>query len=85
MYSNRPILVLDEPTANLDEETAQQVMDTLLTHCREQGKTLITVTHSESVLPKFDRVYRIAEGRIAALTPSTVRPIPSATLCGEVC
>ncbi|AML57186.1 Putative secretion ATPase [Serratia rubidaea] len=85
MYSNRPILVLDEPTANLDEETAQQVMDTLLTHCREQGKTLITVTHSESVLPKFDRVYRIAEGRIAALTPSTVRPISSATLCGEVC
>ncbi|QHA88213.1 peptidase domain-containing ABC transporter [Serratia rhizosphaerae] len=85
MYSDRPILVLDEPTANLDEETAQQVMDTLLAHCREQGKTLITVTHSESVLPKFDRVYRMTEGRIAAMTPSRAQPAASAMPCGEVC
>ncbi|MBU3894493.1 ATP-binding cassette domain-containing protein [Serratia rubidaea] len=85
MYSGRPVLVLDEPTANLDEETAQQVMDTLLAHCREQGKTLITVTHSESVLPKFDRIYRMAEGRIETMTSSAVRPAPSPIPCGEVC
>ncbi|MBL5859379.1 ATP-binding cassette domain-containing protein [Serratia fonticola] len=62
MYSNCPVLVLDEPTANLDENTAHQVMTTLLTHCREQHKTLITVTHSESVLSMFDRVYRMDNG-----------------------
>jgi ABC-type bacteriocin/lantibiotic exporter with double-glycine peptidase domain len=65
MYSNCPVLVLDEPTANLDENTAHQVMTTLLTHCREQHKTLITVTHSESVLSMFDRVYRMDNGGMA--------------------
>ncbi|MFT2789918.1 peptidase domain-containing ABC transporter [Serratia sp. T13T92] len=67
MYSDRPVLVLDEPTANLDEETAHQVMTTLLTHCREQHKTLITVTHSESVLPMFDRVYRVSNGHVVSV------------------
>ena len=67
MYSDRPVLVLDEPTANLDEETAHQVMTTLLAHCREQHKTLITVTHSESVLPMFDRVFRVSNGHVASV------------------
>jgi ABC-type bacteriocin/lantibiotic exporter with double-glycine peptidase domain len=65
MYSNCPVLVLDEPTANLDENTAHQVMATLLAHCREHHKTLITVTHSESVLSMFDRVYRMDNGGMA--------------------
>ena len=65
MYSDCPVLVLDEPTANLDEETAQQVMKTLLAHCREYQKTLITVTHSESVQPLFDRVFRLNDGQLA--------------------
>lgn len=64
MYSNKPVMVLDEPTANLDEVTAQQVMKNLLEHCREYGKTLITVTHSETVLSMFDRVYRMENGRL---------------------
>jgi ATP-binding cassette subfamily B protein RaxB len=67
MYSDRPVLVLDEPTANLDEDTAHQVMTTLLTHCREQHKTLITVTHSESVLSMFDRVYRVSNGYVVSV------------------
>lgn len=56
MYSDRPVMVLDEPTANLDEPTALQVMQTLIDHCREYGKTLIAVTHSETALPLFDRI-----------------------------
>lgn len=70
MYSDKPVLVLDEPTANLDEATAQQVMQALLAHCREYGKTLITVTHSEAVLPLFDRVYRMENGRLNARSPA---------------
>jgi ATP-binding cassette subfamily B protein RaxB len=69
LFSDRPVLVLDEPTANLDEKTAQRVMASLLQHCRDYGKTLITVTHSETVLPMFDRVYRMREGRLAGVTP----------------
>ncbi|WP_075181474.1 peptidase domain-containing ABC transporter [Pantoea sp. 1.19] len=67
MYSTRPILLLDEPTANLDEETAAKVMTALHTHCRQQGKTLIVVTHSEQVMSGFSRVWRLDSG---ALTPA---------------
>jgi ABC-type bacteriocin/lantibiotic exporter with double-glycine peptidase domain len=74
MYSDRPVLVLDEPTANLDEETAHQVMTTLLAHCREQHKTLITVTHSESVLPMFDRVYRVSNGHVVSVATELEAP-----------
>lgn len=76
MYSDKPVLVLDEPTANLDEATALQVINTLLAHCREYGKTLITVTHSEAVLPLFDRVYRMEGGRLVsrASAPPAVSP-----------
>ncbi|CNK31090.1 ABC transporter ATP-binding protein [Yersinia aldovae] len=73
MYSDCPVLVLDEPTANLDEETAHQVMQTLLSHCREYSKTLITVTHSESVLPMFDRIFRLHDSQLARFS----RPMAS--------
>ena len=69
MYSNKPVLVLDEPTANLDEVTAHQVMETLLEHCRDYGKTLITVTHSETVLSMFDQVYRMESGQLERGVP----------------
>ncbi|AHG19283.1 ABC transporter ATP-binding protein [Chania multitudinisentens RB-25] len=82
MYSNCPVMVLDEPTANLDEETAHQVMTTLLMHCREYKKTLITVTHSESVLPMFDRVYRMSGGR---MEPVSVGVEPQPALTTAVC
>ncbi|MBV5096251.1 peptidase domain-containing ABC transporter [Tenebrionicola larvae] len=64
LYSPRPVLVLDEPTANLDDETADIVMTTLQRHCRETGKTLIVVTHSEHILPLFSQVYRLCDGQL---------------------
>ncbi|WP_058910651.1 peptidase domain-containing ABC transporter [Entomohabitans teleogrylli] len=67
MYSTRPILLLDEPTANLDDDTAQIVMATIRRHCRESGKTLIVVTHSERILGHFPQVYRLAEGTLTRL------------------
>lgn len=72
MYSDCPVMVLDEPTANLDEETAQQVMQTLISHCREYGKTLITVTHSETALALFDRICVMRNGCIAAQSDAVI-------------
>lgn len=72
MYSSCPIMVLDEPTANLDEETARLVITALLTHCRENNKTLVTVTHSESVLMMFDQVYRMNDGRLEKVSQSLI-------------
>ncbi|MGG4608405.1 peptidase domain-containing ABC transporter [Providencia sp. Me31A] len=64
LYSSRPILLLDEPTANLDEETARTVMATIRSHCHKTGKTLIVVTHSEEIATSFDAVYRIFDGQL---------------------
>lgn len=64
LYSARPILLLDEPTANLDEETAKTVMATIQSHCQKTGKTLIVVTHSEDIAANFDALYRIADGKL---------------------
>jgi ATP-binding cassette subfamily B protein RaxB len=62
MYSTRSVLVLDEPTANLDDPTALLVMKSVIAHCHAHKKTLIVVTHSKSVLPLFDDVYEITDG-----------------------
>lgn len=65
---NRPRVVLaDEPTGNLDSQTARQVMALILDHVREHDATLILVTHDEELAATCtDRVVRLADGRIAA-------------------
>ncbi|HID8744548.1 TPA: peptidase domain-containing ABC transporter [Enterobacter mori] len=65
LYSSRPVLLLDEPTANLDDETSAIVMATVHAHCHSAGKSLIVVTHSEQVLSGFQQVYRLAGGRLS--------------------
>ncbi|MCP1105646.1 ATP-binding cassette domain-containing protein [Serratia nevei] len=80
MYSRCPVLVLDEPTANLDEKTAAAVMSALMTHCSESGKTLVTVTHNPRLLPLFDRVLRMSQGRLMAETAVDAR----VNACAEV-
>lgn len=76
LYSSRPVLLLDEPTANLDDETASVVMTTLQQHCRETGKTLIVVTHSEHILPLFPQVYRLTDGQLRRESRSSVPEAP---------
>lgn len=72
MYSDCPVMVLDEPTANLDEQTAHQVMQTLIDHCREYEKTLIVVTHSETTLHLFDRLCSMKKGRMEAMQAAVI-------------
>jgi len=60
-----PSLILaDEPTGNLDQETAVQVLRLLEATCRESGTTLVVATHSSDVVGIADRVLRIREGRL---------------------
>ena len=57
---HRPALVLaDEPTGNLDPETASQVMDTLVRQVRQHGSACVMVTHSRSAADRADRVLRL--------------------------
>ena len=70
--ANDPALIVaDEPTGNLDASTAEAVFD-LFAHLRDQGKTLVMVTHNESLADAASRKLEIRCGRIHADTrPST--------------
>lgn len=62
--AHEPAIVLaDEPTGNLDEETGQRVLQLLLDLTRNAGKTLIMATHSPEIVPLADRVARIQDGK----------------------
>jgi len=63
---HRPgLLLADEPTGNLDPQTASQVMALLLQQTREQGAALVLVTHSEAAAAQADRVLRLTAQGIA--------------------
>ena len=62
---NHPSLLLaDEPTGNLDSENSERVVDLLQRLTREQGITLIMVTHDDEIAGRADRVLRLSDGRI---------------------
>ena len=62
-----PLLVLaDEPTGNLDEETGDLVLELLLELTRSANKTLIMATHNAEVVPLADRVFSIHDGRLTS-------------------
>ncbi|WP_085809488.1 ABC transporter ATP-binding protein [Sphingomonas sp. TZW2008] len=61
--ANRPALVLaDEPTGNLDENTADRVLAEFLRLVREEGSAALVATHNERLAAKMDRVVRLHEG-----------------------
>jgi putative ABC transport system ATP-binding protein len=60
-----PVLILaDEPTGNLDVETAAGVLDLLDTLAREAGRTVLMVTHSREVVGVADRIFTVQRGRL---------------------
>lgn len=67
---HRPGLVIaDEPTGNLDLETARQVLGLLDDLCRREGTTLVMATHSPEVVGVADRVFTIHDGQLEISTP----------------
>ncbi|MBZ0288544.1 MAG: ATP-binding cassette domain-containing protein, partial [Anaerolineae bacterium] len=68
-----PVLVLaDEPTGNLDEDTGRSILTLLLDVTRSMGKTLIMATHNPEIIPMADRVCRIHEGHLMITLNQTV-------------
>lgn len=62
----RPRLILaDEPTGNLDEKTADEVMDQFLALVSETGAALLMVTHSPRLAAKLGRQAHLSQGRLA--------------------
>ena len=66
---HEPELILaDEPTGNLDLETAADLVGRLDTLCRQAGHTLVMATHSRQVMGMADRVLRIVDGALVEET-----------------
>jgi ABC-type lipoprotein export system ATPase subunit len=64
--ANDPVLVLaDEPTGNLDDENARNVMALLCRTCRNRGSTPIVVTHDRDIMHIVDTVFELRGGVIA--------------------
>ena len=63
----RPALLLaDEPTGSLDFATGEKVIELMFELNREQGTTLVMVTHDRSIAARCDRQVRIEAGRLVA-------------------
>ncbi|TBR30943.1 MAG: ABC transporter ATP-binding protein, partial [Reyranella sp.] len=62
---NEPALILaDEPTSDLDEQTEIEIMDELLAVNRERGTTLVLVTHNLALAEQAEQIVHIAHGMI---------------------
>jgi len=69
---NPAVLLADEPTGSLDFATGQTIMELMFDLNREQGTTLVMVTHDRSIAERCERRITIAAGEVAEITPATV-------------
>src|SRR5262249_4304066 len=64
---NRPrVLLADEPTGNLDSQSGKQVVEILRELNRQEGLTIVMVTHNLEIVHETDRVVRLVEGKVEA-------------------
>jgi putative ABC transport system ATP-binding protein len=63
--ANQPAIILaDEPTANLDTATGEEIIELLSRLSHEQGVTVVTATHDHKMLAASDRILWIKDGRV---------------------
>ena len=64
------VLLADEPTGNLDQKTGEGIMNVLRSLNRNQGLTIVMVTHDQAIAEQADNVVRMAEGRLESKQPA---------------
>ena len=64
LASKAPILLADEPTGNLDEDTANEIISIFQKLAHEQEKCVVVVTHSRELVGQADVVLRLKKGKI---------------------
>ena len=64
LIHNPKIILADEPSGNLDEDTGIAVMDTLFELIKKNNTTLILVTHSKEVARRCEKVYELVHGNL---------------------
>ncbi len=73
------ILIADEPTGNLDDNTGTQIVDLMFSAQRERAMTLVLVTHDPALARRCDRMIRVRSGEIEE-EPANSRPAEEAAL-----
>jgi putative ABC transport system ATP-binding protein len=63
--SNPAVVLADEPTANVDSETAEKLLDIMEKLNRERGVTFLFSTHDPRVMERARRVVRVVDGKVA--------------------
>jgi ABC-type lipoprotein export system ATPase subunit len=71
---NTPIVVSDEPTAELDHDSAHRLLDAIRSHAAA-GTAFILATHDPEVVEAADRVLRLERGRVITGEPPAVKPL----------
>ena len=64
LVSEAPIILADEPTGNLDEHTAGEIIDVLKSLAKERKKCVIVVTHSKEVANAADKILELRETKL---------------------
>ena len=67
LAKNQKLLLCDEPTGALDYVTGKQILKLLQDTCRQEGMTVVMITHNTALTPMADRVIRIKNGKVASM------------------
>ena len=70
LINGAQLLLCDEPTGNLDRETGAAVIDLLLDLARDQGVTVLMVTHNAAHAGRFASCYELRDGKLAPRAPA---------------
>ena len=75
LAKNPKLLLCDEPTGALDYVTGKSILKLLQDTCRQQGMTVVVITHNTALTPMADRVIHIKNGRVAQVERQS-HPMP---------
>ena len=64
LASEAPVILADEPTGNLDEDTAMSIMQILEESVRQMNKCAVIVTHSTEIAKRADVVFHLKRGAL---------------------
>lgn len=71
LAKNPKLLLCDEPTGALDYNTGKQILKLLHDTCRQNGMTVIVITHNSAIAPMADRIIKIKNGRVSSMVKNT--------------
>jgi putative ABC transport system ATP-binding protein len=63
---NPPLILADEPTGNLDSKSSEEIMDIIVSLHKEQGNTLIMITHEPDMAAYCERIIHLLDGQVVS-------------------